>query len=269
MRSSGDGKNRISEWVHVNIPFAMLREDYWKAFLAAEMNPEIGLDGYALDSYAPADFQFIAERFRERNLSVTIHGPFMDLSAGSPDPRIRAVTRQRFEQMLPVIAMFGPRRVVCHAGYDDRRHHYFREQWLEQSLEIWSWLASRVKEEGSILVLENVYEQEPQEISVLLERLPHEEVGLCLDVGHQSVFSDCSLEAWLHSTSAYLRHLHLHDNRGGRDEHLPLGRGQVNFQELFRILVEMELGPLTTTMEPHREEDVRPSVEYLEKLWPW
>lgn len=262
-------KKTLSKWVHVNIPFTMLRDDYLNAFLAARLNPEIGLDGVALDAHTLADFQFVAERVREQGLGVTIHGPFVDLSAGSPDPKVKAVTRHRLEQILRLIPVFQPKRVVCHGGYDRKRHHYFQEFWVEESLKTWSWLGSRVRDEGSVLVLENVYEEEPREIGILLEGLGHVDVGLCLDVGHQAVFSQTPLEMWLQSLSPYLRQLHLHDNHGNQDEHLPLGQGRVNFERLFRRLDEMGIGPVTSTLEPHREEDVGPSIEYLEKVWPW
>jgi sugar phosphate isomerase/epimerase len=264
-----DVKRKFSMWVHVNIPFAMLREGYLERFLAAELNPEIGLDGNVLDSCSPADFKYVAEQLHTGGLAVTLHGPFIDLSAGSPDPMVRAVTRRRFEQMLQVISFFRPKSVVCHGGYDEKRHHYFGKYWVEESIELWSWLGSRVRDEGSVLLLENVYEKNPQEMGALLEGLRGAGVGLCLDVGHHAAFSRTPLEVWLESLATFLRQLHLHDNRGLQDEHLPLGGGNVNFEELFRLLVKMGIGPLITTLEPHREEDLDPSVEYLEKVWPW
>lgn len=269
MDTGDSGMKEFAAWVHVNIPFAMLQEGYLDVFLAAELNPEIGLDGVALDSYSYADFQRVAEKFQDRGLAVTIHGPFVDLSAGSPDPMVTAVTRHRFEQVLRVIPLFRPRRVVCHAGYDERRHGYFRESWIEGSVSMWSWLGSRVREEGSLLVLENVYEKEPEEMEMLLKRLRNAGVGLCLDVGHHAVFSRTSIEVWLKSLSPYLSQLHLHDNLGKRDEHLALGRGKIDLHILFRALDRMGMGPIVTTLEPHREEDVQPSMDYLEKVWPW
>lgn len=38
-----------------------------------------------------------------------------------------------------------------------------KDLWLENSMKTWSWLAKRISEEGSRLLLENVYEQHPHD----------------------------------------------------------------------------------------------------------
>jgi sugar phosphate isomerase/epimerase len=68
----------------------------------------------------------MSERLHQRSLTITLHAPFIDLCAGSPDPDIRAITRRRFEQMLEVVPIFKPKTVVCHLGYDLKRYLSFR-----------------------------------------------------------------------------------------------------------------------------------------------
>ena len=76
-------------------------------------------------------------------------------------------------------------------------------------------------------------------------------------------------EAWVEALGPFIGQLHLHDNSGGQDEHLPIGGGAIDFRMLFKKLANMRKDPPIITMEPHREEDLRPSVECLEKIWPW
>jgi hypothetical protein len=38
---------------------------------------------------------------------------------------------------------------------------------------------------------------------------------------------------------------------------------------LFEYLKGRKADPPIVTIEPHREEDLWPSLEYLEKFWPW
>ena len=152
---------QIIKQVQVNIPFTMLYESYLETFIEYGLNPEIGLDAAALDRFSMADFSGIAEKIHKNSRSVTLHGPFIDLSAGSPDPAVRRVTRRRLEQLLDLVPLFKPLSVVCHAGYDAKRYGYFKETWSENSLELWSWMADRVAEHGARLMLENVYEDGP------------------------------------------------------------------------------------------------------------
>ena len=260
---------RLIEKVHVNIPFTMLYESYLDRFLKHRLNPEIGFDAESLDRYPLSDLGRIADQLHECGLTTTFHAPFIDLSPGSPDPMVRAVARKRFEQVLKLIRLFKAKTVVCHAGYDWKRYWYVREVWIEKSLEMWSWLGQGVRDAGALLMLENVYEQSPDDIRVLFENLGSQGVGFCLDTGHQAVFSQAPLGKWVESLGPYIGQLHLHDNAGIRDEHLALGQGRVDFQALFAQLIAEMKEPPIITLEPHKEEDLWPGLEYLEKIWPW
>jgi hypothetical protein len=162
---------RLMKEIQVNIPFVMLHESYLERFVKFKLNPEIGIDAIALDRYSLSDFRSIADRLHEAFLNITLHAPFVDLSPGSPDPQIWEITRSRFEQVVRIIPVFRPKTLVCHAGYDGKRYGYIRAIWVEKSLEMWSWLAKCVTDEGASLVLENVYEDGPDDIRFLFENL--------------------------------------------------------------------------------------------------
>ncbi len=255
--------------VHVNIPCAMLAEGYLERFIDQRLNPEIGFDAAVLDRFPASLHQETANRLQQSGLAVTLHGPFMDLSPGSPDSRVRELTRYRFGQFLELLPVFRPRHVVCHAGYDEKRYGPLKETWLAKSLETWRWLAAAVREQGARLMLENVYEKGPQEMATLLAQLEDLEVGFCLDSGHQAAFSSTSLGEWLDALGPRLQQLHLHDNCGAGDEHLALGKGVIDFRTLLKRVGSLKQEPLLVTLEPHREADLRPSLEALARIWPW
>ena len=247
----------------------MLHESYLDVFLKYRLNPEIGLDATALDRFSLADFSAVADELHKRDVSITLHAPFMDLSPGSPDQKVRTTTRSRFEQVLEVAPLFRPKTVVCHSGYDEKRYWPMKDLWIEKSLEMWSWFGKCLRGEGALLMLENVYEHGPEDMKVLFESLGDQKVGFCLDTGHQAAFGKSPLEAWVEALGPFIGQLHLHDNSGRQDEHLPLGGGAIDFRMLFKKLAAIRKGPPVITLEPHREEDLWPSVECLEKIWPW
>jgi len=255
--------------VQVNVPFRMLYDKYLDRFLERNINPEIGIDALALERFTLADFKRIGKILQDHGLSITLHGPFIDLSAGSADPAIVALTRTRFEQLLKLVPFFSPKSVVCHSGYDWKRYGFFRDQWIETCLETWSWLAKSLAEQGTRLMLENVYEKDPKDIQVILDGLKSLNVGFCLDCGHLFAFGNSDLKGWLESLGSYIAQLHLHDNHGSQDEHLAMGMGTIDFKLLFNHLKLNNKYPPIITLEPHQEEDLSPSLAYLAKIWPW
>lgn len=261
--------HRILKHVHVNIPFALLKERYLPRFLDDSIKPEIGFDAIALEGYSQRELAEVALQLHDHGLDVTLHAPFVDLSPGSPDPAVRALTRHRFEQLLKAAQLFQPLRIVCHGGYDRKRYRYLRERWIENSLNTWQWMAGGAKNIGAALLLENVYEKGPDELAVLLKPLETYGVAFCLDTGHQAAFSTTPLVQWLESLSPFLGQLHLHDNFGEWDDHMALGRGSIDFKAFFRALREIRDEPLPITLEPHQEADLAPSLEYLGQIWPW
>nr|MCU0494781.1 sugar phosphate isomerase/epimerase [Chloroflexaceae bacterium] len=60
-------------------------------------------------------------------------------------------------------------------------------------------------------------------------------LGFHLDVGHANVGGD-RLEGLLNNFGPRLAHVHLSDNRGRNDDHLPLGAGRINWPRAVSLL---------------------------------
>ena len=260
----------ILRQVHVNVPFFLLKERYLRYCIDNKINPEIGWDAAALDG-APTDPMVprIAETLSAAGLSVTFHGPFVDLAPGSSDPDVRAVSRRRMAQVLALVPLFRPVSVVCHTGYEHKRHGYMQAQWNRNGLPLWRWFAGELASAGSQLVLENVFEHQPEDLLPLVRDLAAQGGGCCLDVGHQAAFSKASIERWLDVLGPCVRHLHLHDNNGDMDSHMALGRGGVDLERVFGFLASCNGDRPVLTLEPHVQEDLWPSLDFLVAHWPW
>jgi sugar phosphate isomerase/epimerase len=259
---------RLLERVQVNAPYRQLVDEYLELFVKYSINPEIGFDAPALDTYSEAAMVEVARLMAENGRTVTFHGPFMDLAPGGLDETIRKATVQRLQQTLELVPLFGPRSVVFHAGYDASRYHAHREEWLSSSLATWEVLTKVAEDMGVVIHLENVYEQTPEMILALIEKMSSEYLCFCLDMGHMNVFGEVPLSEWLDALGPYIKEVHLHDNDGLSDAHAPIGSGTVPFEELFQYLRNKEMKPLVT-LEPHEEATLWKSLESLELLWPW
>ena len=62
-----------------------------------------------------------------------------------------------------------------------------------------------------------------------------------------------------------MREMHIHDNRGLRDDHLPAGEGAINFHGVLLAAADAGANPILT-IEPHRREHFFRGVAALRGL---
>lgn len=252
---------RLLSRVHVNAPWNYLLQ-HMGMILEHRINVEIGFDGDGLDRAPRADLKRAARQLSAQGCRATLHGPFWDLSPGSLDSLVRRVTKRRLEQLYEMVDIFNPVQIVCHTGYDPRHHGGYRETWMDHSLAVWEPLVRKSEALKTPLLIENVWENDPEVHKELFQQLSSPFFGFCLDVGHQHSFSMTPLPVWLEALWEHLRELHLHDNDGTRDAHLPIGRGEIDFSGLFAFLRERNSDPLVT-LEPHTEEHLAQTLAGL------
>jgi sugar phosphate isomerase/epimerase len=249
--------------VHVNVPYPMLLQRI-DACIENRIAPEVFFSGEDLDTCCERDVRRLSEKLQHHGLEISFHGPFMDLSPGGVDRRVKEVTRDRFLRVIDLAQFFKPKTIVFHPGYDPWKFDGNTAIWLASSLETWEPLVERAEARGLTLAIENVFEETPETLKLLLEKIDSPRFRFCFDTGHHNVFSRLPLEAWLESLGKYLYEVHLHDNHGTTDEHLPVGEGTFDFDRFFGLLSKMNLAPVLT-LEPHEEEHLRRTLENVKK----
>ena len=260
-------KNRLAHIISrcfVNIPCAEFSK-YEALIRQYHINPEIGLEGDVVYTLRRHDFQNIAEFLASEGLRCTLHAPFNDMLPGAGDKYILQATREKLRRCFDLIEILKPCSIVCHLGYLDCVHSYDPEQWLAISLDTWEKLVLVAENQSTPVMFENTYETEPRIHKMILEALNSPSARFCLDVGHLLAFAGASWHEWLASLEGWLGQLHLHDNHGLRDEHLPIGRGNFDFAGLFSHLKTRKIEPLIT-LEPRSESDLWDSLNALDRL---
>ncbi len=253
------------ERVQVNLPLVDLLGPYRR--LVEELpalNLEIGIDARALDGLGPRD------RDRARRLlagrRLTAHLPFIDLVPGSVDPLVAETAQKRLLAASQWVLDLGAGQAVAHLGFN-RVIHHDRRSFCRRLAQGLAPLAERLAQGGCRLVLENVFEPEPAVCLMArqeLARVSERPVGLCLDLGHALAFSDTGLESWWRETAPHLGEVHLHDNDGSFDQHLPVGWGVVDWDLVGRGLAGLAQPPVLT-LEPHREAHLWASLRGLSR----
>ncbi|MFH1059743.1 MAG: sugar phosphate isomerase/epimerase family protein [Pseudomonadota bacterium] len=254
--------------VQVNLPLRDLLGRYAVlAEAAPAMNFEVGIDHLALDSLGEADLARAQAMLAGRR--ITVHLPFGDLVAGSPDPKVSALAVARLAAAADWAVTLGAVQAVMHTGYDERLHRP-AEVYAERLAEALAPVVSRLAVGGCRLALENTFEPEPALLLAarreLARRFGADAVGFCLDVGHVLAFAKARLPEWWEACAPFLIEMHLHDNLGGVDQHLPPGVGAVDWAYLRQRVNDLARRPILT-LEPHREGDLWASLRALHRLW--
>ncbi|MDD5712920.1 MAG: sugar phosphate isomerase/epimerase [Smithellaceae bacterium] len=240
--------------IQVHVPYDYLSGGFLPLIKERRINPEINFSQVVLDQTKREDFISVADELLQTGLSMTFHAPFMDLRPGAVDPRIHQVTIDRLKEVFDLVPYFHPRTVVCHPSFDERYYVSTESLWLERSVETWRYFMTLAEQMDTIITLENTYETEPRQIRALFDEIgDNKRLRFCFDTGHFNCFARSSLQDWMVELGPFLGQLHIHDNNGRTDEHLPIGEGTFPFREFFRMLKESSLTPLIT-IEAHSEE---------------
>lgn len=246
--------------VHVHVPF----DSFWN-YLPLLREHRLSIELYfgtnTVDQIKDADLHRIAEAMDWEH-TLSIHGPFMDLSPGAVDPKIAQASLGRYHQILEFSEILRPDVVVFHSGYEAWKYAGKVELWLEPSLRTWGSVMERAEKTGTGVAVENIVDSEPDHLRLLCERVGHPKFGLCLDVGHREIFSNLPMDAWVDGMHPYIMELHLHDNGGEADDHNPIGQGTVDFGSLFSRIKELGIDPVYT-LEAHSAEDAMISLGAL------
>jgi sugar phosphate isomerase/epimerase len=88
---------------------------------------------------------------------------------------------------------------------------------------------------------------------------------LCFDPGHAALFSKVPVHRWAEAFGTGIGLMHVHDNRGQRDDHLPVGEGTINYRGVLLSVLDAGARPILT-VEPHRKEHFARSVAGLKGI---
>lgn len=256
----------LRDELQIKIALTELHGKVLDTFLLEDLRPEICIEGPELRYFDRDACRRLANVFRYRGLKTTFHAPFMRLDPGSNDTPSRDYARANFERTLKVAQYFEPLAVVCHAGplYHLSGADYAR--WVERSLPVFQWMAQACADAGTVLTLENVLHDRPGAMAPYFQEL--DQARWCFDVGHMHAFSAVDETSWTEELGHRLGQLHLHDNFGTGDQHLPAGHGSVDFRALMARLGQLPR-PLAATLEVHYRHEFASSVEFLAPIWPW
>jgi len=243
---------------HIHVPYEMF-EKYLPFIREKKLNLEIYFGSRRFDDLKKGDLIKL-KTMLDYNPQLTIHAPFMDLSPGAVDPKVGEITSKRFSDVLDFAEILKSKIVVFHSGYDKWKYDQRVDIWLEGSLKTWIPLNEKAEAMGVKIAIENIFEDEPTNLKLLMGEMNSKNFGICFDTGHFNLFSKTPLSDWLETIKPYIIELHLHDNTKNADLHLAIGEGNFDFTTLFK---ELQGKNCIYTIEAHTVEDVIKGIERL------
>jgi sugar phosphate isomerase/epimerase len=168
---------------------------------------------------------------------LAVHGPFQGIDYTYQDHLLKEAIRKRMDMIYAMVLELKPDTLVLHTGCSDEIVRFsLTDTWLARASEFWREEIIRYAEAGVQVVLENVAEQTPDLMIRLADNVNSKYFGLCMDIGHANLLSTLPPPQWVKKMGSRLKHIHLHDNMGDRDEHLPVGMGNIEFDSFFEAL---------------------------------
>ena len=202
---------------------------------------------YHYDYHLPKQTDELEKTLRACNLKVlSFHSPFRcDLSALDSKERQKAISE--FKYSMDIAARLGAKNVVVHPSTtieeDDRRCDEKRKQSRNNVIEI----SKYSQRKGLTLLLENIpgsyFCSSVFKLLEFIEEIGEPEIKVCLDIGHANLKN--GVISGLKILKDRVVQLHIHDNDGITDQHLPPGEGKINWDSFRTVLKEIEFsGPL-------------------------
>ena len=167
-------------------------------------------------------------------------------------------------QILPIMRELDMRLFSIHLWLDPR---FVSPETFAFKIGLLGRVVDRAKEMGITVCLENLSET-ASHLAGVFEAVPL--LNLTLDLGHAQLLSKQNTSlGFLDRHPDRIKHIHIHDNRGGNspgdDLHLPVGDGMVDFERIFQRLKEIGYQK-TITLELRPEEIERNLVEVKQLL---
>lgn len=203
-------------------------------------NIELSTAPQHLDLESPEALADLERQLAERGLRVhSLHAPFgHGVNFTSPDALERRQALERLTRAAEALGRLGGGLYVIHPGGEDQRWIWERDTRLALSVAGLTRVWEECRRRGLPLVVEtplpHLLGGQPNDFAWILERIPTEGTGVCLDTSHTALGG--FLFEVIERFAARIVHVQASDNQGATDDHLPPGAGVLDWRRIVASL---------------------------------
>jgi sugar phosphate isomerase/epimerase len=209
---------------------------------------------------------------KQHEMSLVCHLPTF-LSTADLTDRLRQASIDEILESLEVAADMQPLKVVLHPSYMMGLGALVPEITKTHALDSLETIVEKAHSLGLCLCLENMFPRSqwlvnPQEFVDVLAKFPT--ISLLLDIAHAHIEDAGGKKClrFIEMFSDRIGHLHVSDNFGKEDQHLPIGAGIIDFSKAVKALKGIGYNDTITLEVFSRDRDyLRMSKKKMEEMW--
>lgn len=195
-----------------------------------------------------------------------VHAPCIGVNLASLNPSLRRASEKTVVKAVKFAYEIDAELLVTHVG---RLSRDYPPEFIEKSMDNAIGSLKRINTLSEnfrvTFTIENDHKAKDHVLAGDIWQITHliEKVGckLTFDVGHANTFG--KPEEFACSLKNHIVNIHLHDNNGQEDSHLPLGKGKINFKEIIEEVVVYADLPLI--FECHSLEGLKESLNFAKQ----
>jgi len=199
------------------------------------------------------DAEHIENAEMDVKMPLSIHAPFNDLNPASLKEEHRLYSVNEIKKVMLAAEKRGIRLVTFHPGWPSPFSMQARERVMRNVKKSVRELNDFASAHHVTLCAENL----PGFFSTAGELLEITD-SICFDVGHANITK--TIDSFLDNKES-IRNVHLHENSGQQDEHLPLTGEHIDIARIAR-----ELGDRNYVIEVTSIEDGERSRDFLKRI---
>ena len=223
----------------------------------------LGIEYAELVHQYPAEF-IDTEILESYSLKYSIHAPFMDVNIASLQDQSRLNSIDQIKSSIDLANEINAEAVVVHPGVTSfLPNKYFKKEVYEFANESIKEIEDYAKDLGVLATIENMPNFESmiyQNIADLNQLLVENEMHMTLDIGHANHVGYAPEDMIFDS----IKHVHVHDNLGDDDSHLPLGEGSIDLKYIINTLESKNYDGIYI-LEVNDYDSIKKSYEYMKK----
>ncbi len=187
-----------------------------------------------------ADKKSIQKALQAHGLGLLCHLPTFVTTADLTE-NLRRASIDEMHQSLRVAVELGAEKVILHPSMAFGMGAFVVPTIKGYAFDFLAEMVDAAKTLGIGICLENMFPRNmlgvtPEDFSEIFAAFPG--LRLTLDTGHANIGDEkgLRLQSLVQQFGTRIGHLHFSDNNGRQDEHLAIGQGSINFDQLVRDL---------------------------------
>jgi len=194
-----------------------------------------------------------------------VHAPNIDINLASVNPLLKGVAKKTVLKALSFAAEFDAELLVSHVGRLSRDHpQRLVRKAMKNVIDSLRRINQVSDDLGMVFTIENDHKSSdyvlagyPEQIDFLIENVG---CKLTFDIGHANTIG--KIEDFTKLLDKFIANVHLHDNNGREDEHLPIGKGSIDFIGVFKRMKDWR-SKKPLIIECHSYTRLKESVDFM------